>query len=798
MTKQTLLRIGAGMSLSLAMTISLNSCQDDISDDSHYKTPDFLVGNAIEVLQQSFEGNSFKTFLRGIELIGYSDVVDSQILTVLAPTDEAFAKFLQEKGYASIDEMYYADPTLTKQVITYHLLYYAMDWSKMTNFRPTEGDAATEEDKAVRAGMYNRFRTRCCEDAVQVVNTDATIDAEYITVVHFDRYLTVFSEQMFATLGIDAASNYNYFFPDTEWNPKHLANGFNVMNAAVLDTVAVVTDNGYLYHIDHVIEPVGTIYEELKSRDNYQLVANLFDQFDYYHYEETESTNRGYSVYSHRFKAQQDSLPNIDMEWAIPSYTAFSTNSMCSWNLFIPTDDAFTRMFNEYWEEGCGYSSVETLNPLIQNILLNECLNKIIYESSSMNYMCYPDNIRQGKAQSRFGNVLSADPASYDVNVVCNNGVIYGSSSMEVPGVFNSVAGPAFKDVKYLPYLYALNGAGVLLSLSSQQSQFITLIPDTAQFSNSDPKMRLARTVTSGIVSYELQQWDDTEGGYTQLGSSTCQDMANMNTSTDATSLKTSGIQVVETNATFNYWFVKDGKITTNALFNEQLDAEFNGEIWYPFHEIKASADGTASWSNGKAYAYEYPSVYMPVSGGSLQTELSERVNSNYPYSCFVQLLQKAGLAANSKFAGLLTLDSETRFFAIVPTNDAIKEALTTLPGCSKAKISDSYVISGSFTKADLANYLLSYFVTSSSNVFTAYPYPGSSCNGTFLTDGDYNLVITDNGESLSANFVAKEKTGSITPEEPVGTVVQLDGTYDYLPFVFSDGAIQLIDTVLK
>jgi hypothetical protein len=66
------------------------------------------------------------------------------------------------------------------------------------------------------------------------------------------------------------------------------------------------------------------------------------------------------------------------------------------------------------------------------------------------------------------------------------------------------------------------------------------------------------------------------------------------------------------------------------------------------------------------------------------------------------------------------------------------------------------------------------------------------------LTDGDYNLVITDNGESLSANFVAKEKTGSITPEEPVGTVVQLDGTYDYLPFVFSDGAIQLIDTVLK
>lgn len=795
MTKQTLLRIGAGMSLSLAMTLQLSSCQDDISEDSHYKTPDFLVGNAIEVLQQSFEGNSFKTFLRGIELIGYSDVVDSQILTVLAPTDEAFAKFLQEKGYASIEEMYYADPTLTKQVITYHLLYYAMDWSKMTNFRPTEGDAATEAERAVRAGMYNRFRTRCCEDAVQVVNTDASIDAEYLTMVRFDRYLTVFSEQMFATLGIDAASNYNYFFPDTEWNPKHLANGFNVMNAAVLDTAAVVTDNGYLYHIDHVIEPVGTIYEELKSRDNYQLVANLFDQYAYYYYENVESTNRGYSVYIRRF----NSLPDIDMEWASISYANFSINSMYSWNLLIPTDDALTRMFNEYWEEGCGYSSVETLNPLIQNILLLECLSYIRYgESGSMTYMCYPDYIKQGNVESYFGTTIQEDPADYDDNVLCNNGVIYGSSSMDVPGVFNSVAGPVFKDVKYLPYLYVLSGADVLLSLSSQQSQFITLIPDTAQFSNSDPKMRLFRSVNSGVESYVLQQWSDVENDYANLSTSVMEDMANMNTSTEASSLKTTGTQVVETNAAFNYWFIKDGEITTNALFNEQLNSEFNGKIWYPFHEIKASADGTASWSNGKAYAYDYPSVYMPVSGVSLETELSERVNSKYPYSCFVQLLQKAGLASNSKFSGLLSMDSETRFFAVVPTNDAIKESLNTLPGCSKATISDSYVIGGSFTKTDLANYLLSYFVTSSSNVFTAYPYPGSSCNGTFLTDGDYNLVITDNGESLSANFVAKEKTGSNTPKEPVGTVVPLDGTYDYLPFVFSDGAIQLIDTVLK
>ena len=78
--------------------VTLTACQDDLGDDSHYKAPSFLAGNALQVLEKSYEGHTFNTFLRGIELVGYNDVVDSQILTVLAPTDEAFAAFLREKA----------------------------------------------------------------------------------------------------------------------------------------------------------------------------------------------------------------------------------------------------------------------------------------------------------------------------------------------------------------------------------------------------------------------------------------------------------------------------------------------------------------------------------------------------------------------------------------------------------------------------------------------------------------------------------------------------------------------------
>jgi len=787
MKRTQLLRLG-GWALLMGLPLMVVSCDDDLSNDSHYKTPDFLAGNALEVLQK--DGN-YTTFVRGIELIGYNDVVDSQILTVLAPTDEAFETFLREHGYASIDEMYGKDPVYTRQVITYHLLYYAMNWEKMTNFRPTEGDAATEEERAIKAGMYNRFRTRCAVDETVEFNSDATVN-DNVRVVHYDRYLTVFSQKLFNTLGIDAEENYKFFFPNSTWNPNKLANGFNVMNAAVLDTAAVVTDNGYLYHIDQVIEPVGTIYDELAKGDNYQLAKSLFDQYGVYTQDAAESDNRGYTVYAHTFT---DGLPPIASEWASNDYRGFTVNSFQSYNVFLPTDQAIRKMFSEYWADGCGYTSVETLNPLIQQILLKECVGYIELDGDrKTQYLCYPDFIRKEKAISSFGTPLTTDPKTYDNTLMCNNGVIYGSSNMAVPGVFSSVAGPAFKDIKYLPQLYVLEGAEQLLSLSSKESQFITLTPDTAQFSHNDPAMRLFRSSASGTTTYQMQQWNDEVSDYVTMGTSTMRNIANMHTSTDATELKSTGTQVIETNVSFNYWYVADGQITTNALFNEQLNPSFTGTIWAPFHEIYST--GTNAWSNGRSYAYEYPGVYQPASGTSLETELSQNNDRNYPYYCFAQLLRLSGLADKGRFTGMLTLDPESpRFFAFVPTNEAIKNNLADIPGCGKTTIDTNYKLSTSIStanKALLANYLLSYFVTADRNAFTSYPYVGSTCKGQFETSGNFGLNITDNGQAIAVQ--ATSQRGNTAEGTPVAVV----GTYNYLPFAFGDGAFQLLEGILK
>ena len=249
------------------------SCHD-IADDDHYKAPDWLKGNAWEVLEN--EGNH-ATFLKAIELSGYKPIVNGQsILTVMAPDDQAWQTFLQAEGYSSVEDMFQKNPLQLRKTVGYHLMYYAYDWSKMVNFRPNEGDGATEEQKQNAAGLYYKHRTRSADDMEQMRGKLNGVDTT-VTIYHYERYLPVFSHLMFSSKGIDVKSNYEYFYPGSAWTGGNT--GFNVSNASVKDVVANVTDNGYLYHVNQVIKPLETIHTTLKSNPNYSDFIHLYDTY---------------------------------------------------------------------------------------------------------------------------------------------------------------------------------------------------------------------------------------------------------------------------------------------------------------------------------------------------------------------------------------------------------------------------------------------------------------------------------------------------------------------------------------
>lgn len=739
------------------------SCQESIDDNDHYKVPDWLKGNAWQVLEK--EG-SYSMFLKGIELTGYRPIVDGKsILTVMAPDDEAFRLYLQENGYSSVEEMYQNDPTQLKKTIGFHLMYYAYDWDKLVNFRPTEGDGATEEQKLQNAGLWYKHRTRSQDEMEDMRGKLNGVDT-LVTVYHYERFLPVLSNKFFSTKGIDAKSNYEYFFPSSQWTVS--GDGFQVSNASVTDKAAVITDNGYLYHVNQVVRPLETIYNTLRNNSNYSDFISLYDQYAEFTEAATEtSSNVGKVVYTLTHKG----LPSIACEWPVTDYRQMSTLERFAYTILAPSNQAMNRFFQNYWTAEGGYRNLTELDPLILQYF-------IMQSFADTNEPVFPEEIRSGKVETAYGTPININPDDVDDRLFCENGVVYGMNNMEAPAIFSAVVGPAFKDTTYQCYLYTLDKSELILSLASDKTEFVTLIPNNKQFLLNEPSMRL-NTTTAGRL---LEVYSDEDANYVTISQGQTRSIVNIHTASNISGLNASGTQVIETNSPFNYWFVHDGQITTNARFNEQLNPAYDGSPFVTFHEIQNAGK---PWNNGRAYAYDSVDLFAEATGDGLEHLLSVGNDKNYEYYLFAQLLQKAGLV-DTKTGTMPSLASiGNRMVVFVPTNEVIKENLKKIPGTAKLTIADDGTISGtpsSTQKSELANYLRHYFVSSLMNTITSYPYPGSSFQGTFLTMSGENLTVSGGGQTVQA----------------LGSSVAISQKYFRLPFAFSDGCMQFIDGIFS
>ena len=755
----------------MCVSVGMVSCQDDISESDHYKSPSWLKGNAYEVLQK--EGN-YSSFLKAVDLSDYRQVVAGKsIVTVMAPDDNAFKSFLTKKGYASVDDLYSKDPGYLNQLVGYHLMYYAYNWDKMVNFRPDAGDAATEDQKNVWAGYYYKHRTRSIQpvEELRVKLTPNASSDTLVKVYHNERFLPIFSNKLFETKGINAAYNYEYFFPDTKWNGiTGGKGGFNVCNGEVLDQNHVVTDNGYLYHVSQVIEPLGTIYDALKNNPKYSQFLSLYDSYSTYEVAPDDvNSSLGYVTYVHTHGA----LPSIAREWPYDNWQALERLDHDGYNLFAPSNEAMDRFFTTYWSKEGGYATLADLDPLIVRYFLFQSFADDLF-------LVFPEEIKKGTALTAYGTPINIDPDQVTDRQVCNNGLFYGMDKMEAPAIFSSVVGPAFKDTTYQCYLYALDRSSVLLSLASNKTQFVTLMPSNKQFANTDPAIRLYET-TQGK---ELQQYSSDAGDFVEMGTGAMSAIVSMHYAQNISELPMSGVKVVPTSVAYNYWFVKDGQITSNALFNEQLEPTYTGSPYVPLHPL---SDNGKRWSNGNSYAYDANAIFEAASGDGLAHRLSVCNDKNYAYYMFAQLLQKAGLIMGNALSTSIALPSD-RFFVFIPTNEAIIQHLSEIPGADKLTVKDG-TLSGtpsSTQKVALANYLRSYFASSTLNAFTEYPYLGSSCKGEFNTTGANKLKVEEDGTNIYVSFAESEQK------------VAVNAAYDCLPFAFSDGGFHLIDGILK
>jgi Secreted and surface protein containing fasciclin-like repeats len=704
------------------------SCVNEL--DKYYETPDWLKGNSWEVLQQN--GN-FKLFLSAVERTSYKDLVQGKgIITVMAPTDSAFQAYLTAHNYSSVNDI---PASQLDKLVGYHLLFYSFNKEAFEDYKPN----GVESENTYK-GMYYKFRTKS-RDSISV-EYDATLGQRH-KVIHFDRFLPVFSNNIFTGKGIDAKANYEFFYPNSNWTGT---NGFNVSNASVKD-YAIVSDNGYVYTLNKVLDPLETIYTNLKNDAGYSQFINAYDRFAQYQYDATATTDygKGDSLFVKSYGA---TLPAIASEWPISSYLSLSILSYGAHNVFAPDNSAMQAFFNKYWAPY--YSDILKVNfePMLA-FLQNHVWSGTIL---------FPQQIETGLYKSTYGTTIQFDRSAAQKKSICVNGSIYGLNQVVVPPMFQKVTAPMYCDPKYNLILDMMKNSSFIPTLISNSTSFNVFYPSNSMllsYTNLDGKA--IYYINTNPLKYGAQEVQiDGDNGPTTMSVNQKKTLAGSHIATEKISSRTNEA-VYRTLQSYNYIYTKGNKAYSSSLYNIGADAKVP-----TFTKIEGE------WDNGNAYALsgETASALVPESN---QFKSLSTTTCPADLKTFIAYMSAAGFTSATPPYNFLQGE---RFIALVPPAANLLAAYNALPSKTTDKVAAMFK---------------PYFINVSASNLLDYPFPGANVQGQLVTFGK-------KADGTPATFTLVDRGSELVIIDAKGNEAKV---LNYFPYIYADGAVYMIDKTL-
>lgn len=706
----------------------LTSCVNEL--DKYYETPDWLKGNSWEVLEKN--GN-FKLFLSAVERTSYKDLVQGKgIITVMAPTDSAFQAYMTAHNYSTVNDIPLSQ---LDKLIGYHLLFYSFNKETFEDYKPNG-----VESQNLLKGMYYKFRTKS-RDSVSV-EYDAALGQNH-RIIHYDRFIPVFSYNLFGSNGIDAKSNYEFFYPNSTWTGT---NGFNVSNASVKD-YAVVSDNGYVYTLNKVLDPLETIYTNLKNDANYSKFLNSYDRFVWYLYDATATSDygKGDSLFA---KAYAGFLPSISSEWPVSSYQSLTDLSYNAHNVFAPDNNAMQAFFDKYWAPY--YTDITKVNfePML-SFLQNHVYSKTIL---------FPEQIESGTIKSTYGTTIKFDRSAAQKKSICVNGSIYGLNQTVVPPMFQKVTAPMYCDPKYNMMLDMTKNASYIPTLISNSASFNIFYPSDEMllsYTNLDGKSLYYSNTNP--LKYGVQEVQiEGDNGPTAMSVNQKKTLAGSHIATEKISSRTDEA-IYRTLQPYNYIYTKGNKAYSSALFNIASEAKVP-----TFTKIEGE------WDNGNAYALsgETASALVPESN---QFKSLSSTTAPSDLKTFISYMPNAGFTTATPPYNFMQGE---RFIALVPPAAAIQAAYNALPSKTTDKV---------------AALFKPYFINVSASNLLDYPFPGANVQGQLVSFGKKT-------DGTTITFTLVDKGTELVIIDAKGNEAKI---ISYFPYIYADGAVYMIDKTL-
>lgn len=455
------------------------SCKKNSFDE--YERPDWLAG---KVYSQVKAEEDLSTFAKCLELSGYDTTINtSGSYTVFAPTDDAFQHYFENNPkYSSVEDI---PADKLEALVKYHIVQNPWSRDQLRSL-DVNGWIDPDDEYNNKPRGYKR-ETLLLEgdrkygiktilgDKDQLIIVD-TLQSSWKRRVITDsrKYAPLFYQEYFGIYKL-SLSDYSFYFD----RPFDSADDIYYVNSKITGD-EIFAENGFVYKIDQVVEPLPNAFEILSAKDNeydYSEFLSLVEQFPSFTYNEQETFDQAGA----ELGLAVDSLFNLTFpdltfditseETKAPAGGSFPNDVTIRFHhgLVAPTNQAFDDFIQQYVAGNKQWGSLSSMPQRVKRIIANAYFSiNPIYETD------IKDGYYNGEE-----DVVTIDPGTIVQKIYGSNCTFLGVDKAIVPRAFKSITGPVYRQPGYYVMMNAIEYSGLLSALKREgEGNMLFVVPD--------------------------------------------------------------------------------------------------------------------------------------------------------------------------------------------------------------------------------------------------------------------------------------------------------------------------------
>jgi uncharacterized surface protein with fasciclin (FAS1) repeats len=470
--------------ITTGLLITLFGCSKKLD---RYEDPKWLGGANIETLEK---GGNYTIFLRLMEKAHYKNTLQKQLATLFVPDDDAFRKYLQEKGLDSIGQLsddqaleLFTLHFLSNPVNANHLVY-EKQWKRL--------ESAIGEYRSL---FFRRSTQSLPAPYIEIPKYDPQYKNQQLFISTDVKFVPLFSKLYFQDYNGNGDIDYPFMYPASDWGGMLQWHSARIIprkgkeNVTDIEDLCNPTASGFIYYIDRVVDAMPNVEQYLiANQTNYSLFYDLMQRFATYPSAGNDNQgralyNKGYSGISNLAAEKGPNAASTQSPaWLLDIFTVFLPDNTTLQNYLDTT------VLKTY----ANLSEVPRIT--IQYILQSQITNRLELKSKFIKEFI---NV--------YGDRSVINASDVAPGFMCSNGVVYKSSRILEPNIFLCVPGQLFINKNYSDFLTMLTNTNLITSLSGDKD--VTLFAPTNDELNA-ANIRLFLN-SSGVL--EFQEKSDQE-----------------------------------------------------------------------------------------------------------------------------------------------------------------------------------------------------------------------------------------------------------------------------------------------